>query len=137
LVIPTCTFDLETPNEGTITGLGFLEIFVPIELLLNLSVNDHLVELGTILSGFDLHDRSQERLRVEESVEESNLGEFGRIIFPNIELIKSLLDIIQPGVEISRGWESKFLPSWWDFVHEDGTHQSFHFTSESKLTLEC
>lgn len=96
----------------------------------------HLVELDTFL-GLNLLDGSQEGLRVEESVEESDLRKFGRLIFPGIELIKSLLDVIQPGVETSSGWERKFLPKSRDLVHEDGVHQNFHLTGKSQLTLEC
>jgi hypothetical protein len=134
LRIPSGTLDLETEDKSTFFGFG--EIFFPIELLGDISENHHLVELDTLL-GLNLLDGSQEGLRVEESVEESNLGEFGRLIFPSVELIKSLLDVVQPGVETSGRWESKFLPKSRDLVHEDGVHQDFHLTGKCQLTLEC
>jgi len=92
LGVPTGTFDLETPDKGTISSLGFLEIFIPIELLLDVGVDSHLIELDTFL-GLNLLDGSQEGLRVEESVEESNLRKFGRLIFPCIELISLCLTL--------------------------------------------
>ena len=68
----------------------------PIELLGDFSLDVKSVKLLLLVSGIDLLDSSQERLWVEESVQEDDSWHLQRVFFPEIKLVKTMLQVVQP-----------------------------------------
>lgn len=72
---------------------------------------------------------------VVEPVDESDVWLLGGLVLPGIELLKTLLDVIQPRSERSGGLEGKFEPGGGHLVDEDLLHEHFHLLSHGQLTL--
>ena len=90
--IPSSSFNLETEDVGTF--FAWWKVLLPIELLKDIGLDTKLVELCLFLSGVDLLNGSQEGLWVEKSVQESALWSSDWVIFPQVQLVKSLLGIV-------------------------------------------
>jgi hypothetical protein len=90
--IPSGSFNLETKDIGTF--FAWWKISLPIELLKDICLDSKLVKLCLFLSGVDLLNSSQEGLWVEKSVQESAFWSCDWVVFPKVQLVKSLLKVI-------------------------------------------
>jgi hypothetical protein len=97
LDVPAGALDLETEDPSTVLAVG--DVLFPVPLALNFCHNTGLVKLDLVLAGENLLDGSEERLRVEQSVDEGHLGHACGVILPEDELLEALLDVSQPGAE--------------------------------------
>ena len=79
--IPAGTFYLETEYVSTFLG-RLLVIRIPVEFLLDVSLNIEFVKLLLLLSRVYLLDSSKERLRIEQSVDENNARNSCWVFFP-------------------------------------------------------
>ena len=95
--VPASTFDLETEDVSTVTILLLGQVSgLPVHLLLHFRLDVKLVELDRVSPRRDLLDSGQEGLWVVEPVNEGDVGFLSGILFPAIQLFKSLLDVIKP-----------------------------------------
>ena len=93
--VPTSTLNLEPEYVRTVTRLLLGQLVgLPVHSLLHFSLNVELVEFDRISSGSDLLDGSQEGLRVVQPVDEGYIWLLGRILFPTVKLLKTLLDVV-------------------------------------------
>lgn len=101
-LIPSGTFNLEAEHVGAIARLFLGKIIdLPVHAFLDLSLNVEPVELNCVTSSCHLLDCCQERLRVVQSIDEGDVWLFRWIFFPGVELLETLLDVIQPRAESS------------------------------------
>lgn len=95
--IPASTFDLETEDVSTVAILLLGQVIgLPVHLLLHFCQDVKLVELDRVSPRRDLLDSGQEGLWVVEPVNEGDVRFLSGILFPAIQLFKSLLDVIKP-----------------------------------------
>ena len=90
--IPSSAFNLETKDVGTL--FAWWQVLFPIEFFKNISLDSKFVKLLFFFSRIDLLNGCQERLWVEKSIQECAFWSCYWIIFPHVQLIKSLLEII-------------------------------------------
>jgi len=139
VLLPGSTFELETENVGTI--LNTLEharnLRLPVELLLDISLDVKLVKSLSGLLGTDLLNGSEVRVRLVESVQEADgLVNRGWVILPQVKHFQSLLQVIEPGSETSGGHPGLLGPLSADSVERNVLHQIFHSGSHGQLSLE-
>jgi len=113
--IPAGTFYLETEYVSTFLG-RLLVIRVPVEFLLDVSLNIEFVKLLLLFSSVYLLDSSKERLRIEQSVNENDARNSCWIFFPIVQLIKALFEVIQPWSETSVRGKGMFGPGSRDLI---------------------
>jgi len=106
--IPAGSFDLEAEHVGAFAELR--QVGLPVHLLEDVSLDKELVELLSLLTGVDLFNSSQERLRVEHAVQEGDSRDLFGVLLPVVQLLKALLQVVQPRVEATGGREGKFCP---------------------------
>jgi hypothetical protein len=84
---------LETKYVSAFLG-RLLVIRIPVEFLLDVSLNIEFVKLLLLLSRVYLLDSSKERLRIEQSVDENNARNSCWVFFPIVQLVKALFEVI-------------------------------------------
>ena len=95
--VPPGSFDLEAENVCAITRLLLWKLSsFPVHSLLYLSLNVQLVELNVVSAGSDLFNCGEERLWVVKSVDEGNVWLLRGVLLPGVQLLQSLLNIVQP-----------------------------------------
>lgn len=126
-LVPSSALDLESEDVGTVTVLLLWKLgALPVHALLDLGLDVQLVELDSVSPGSDLLDSRQEGLRVVEPVEEGNVWLLGRVLLPSVELLKTLLDVVEPRAERSGCLERQRLPACGHSVDEDVLHKNLH-----------
>jgi len=105
--------------------------------LKHVGLDEKLVETLACLLGAHLLNGSEERVRLVQSVQETDgLVNGGGIVLPQVEQLKSLLKVIQPRSETSGGHPGLLSPLSADLVEVDVLHEIFHSGSHGQLSLE-
>jgi len=92
--VPSGTLDLQSKDIGTL--LDWWKIGLPIEFLEHVRLDVQLVQLGLLLLGVHLLGGSQERLWVEQSVDECHSWDVLWVLLPKVQLIETVLQVVQP-----------------------------------------
>lgn len=102
VLVPGGTFKLEAEDESTVIGSleNWTNFGVPVEFLLYVSLDVKFVETLASFLGTYLLNGGKEGVWLVESVQEADcLVDGNWIILPNVEHLKALLHVVEPGVE--------------------------------------
>lgn len=139
VLVPGCTLKLEAENICAVveTLEHLLDFGLPMELLLDISLNVELVKALSSLLSTDLLDSSEERVRFVETIEETDgLVDQSWLVLPQVKELKTLFHVVEPRVETTRSHPTLLSPLVRQPVQLDLHHEIFHCCCHGQLSLE-
>lgn len=114
-----------------------LNFGLPVELLLDISLDVELVEALASLLRADLLDSREEGVRFVEAIQEADgFVDESWLVLPEVEQLKALLHVVEPRVETTRGHPTLLGPFVGQPVQLDLHHQILHRRCHRQFTLE-
>lgn len=90
--VPSASLNLEAPNVGAF--FAWWKILLPVKFLQYVGLHEQLVEFLLLFSRIDLGDGRKEGLGVEQPVDEGDMWHLDRILFPEVQLLESLPQVV-------------------------------------------
>jgi len=113
VLVPSCTLQLEAENiRAIVETLEHLRYFgLPVELLLDISLDVELVKALSSLLRTDLLDSREEGVWFVEAIQEADsLVDKSGLVLPEVEQLKTLFHVVEPRVETTCGHPALFGP---------------------------